>query len=95
MAFTQMNLEERRFVEKNYNDGMRIAEIASSLRKSANTIYNELHRGATEEIKEDGKKVYSAEVGQKRYMQKKRNCGQKSKRNIKRKPYNVEEEWKS
>ncbi|MFV0275089.1 MAG: helix-turn-helix domain-containing protein, partial [Bacilli bacterium] len=49
MAFTQMNLEERRFVEKNYNDGMRIAEIASSLRKSANTIYNELHRGATEE----------------------------------------------
>ncbi len=78
MANTQLQYEDRLFIEECVRSNVGVIEIAYKLNKSVTTIYSELKRGDTGKIDKNYKKIYSAEVGQKKYMDNKRKCGRKS-----------------
>lgn len=58
--------DERRKIEKAYQSGEAIDAIAKSLGRNRTTIYNEIRRGDTGEMDENGRQGYSAEIAQRR-----------------------------
>ncbi len=73
-----LTYDERKYIEKSIKDGKEIIEIAYKLEKSITTIYREIERGFTGEINLIYGREYSAELGQKTYMENKMKCGRKS-----------------
>ncbi len=76
--YNHLKYEDRLFIEESLKKGISITEIAYKLNRSLQTIYAELKRGDTGEVNKLYEKEYSAELGQKTYMKRKRRCGRKA-----------------
>lgn len=62
---------ERKEIEKMYTNGVPVDEIAKKTGKHYSTIYNELRRGNTGKLDQNGRPGYSARIAQE-YTQKAR-----------------------
>ena len=59
-----LELKDREKLERLYAKGRRVEEIAAELKVHRSTIYNELRRGDTGEMDENGRVKYSALLAQ-------------------------------
>ncbi len=73
-----LTYEERQYIESSLKEGKEIIEIAYKLEKSITTIYREIERGFTGEMNLIYGREYSAELGQRTYMENKLKCGRKA-----------------
>ena len=62
--YSYLTLEQRRKIEKMYAAGMRVVDIASSLKRSPAAIYEELKRGNTGKLDRYSLPQYNAEIAQ-------------------------------
>jgi IS30 family transposase len=62
-------LKDRMELERLYGIGFGAAEIATKLKVHRSTVYNELKRGDTGEMDENGRFGYSAELAQQRLLE--------------------------
>ena len=64
MKKRHLALKDREKLERLYAKGRRVEEIAAELKVHRSTIYNELRRGETGEMDENGRMAYSAQLAQ-------------------------------
>ena len=64
MQYEFLTFEDRKKIEELYNTGTRVAEIAQTLSRCENTIYNDLRKGLTNKIGQFGRRIYSAQQAQ-------------------------------
>ena len=64
MKKRHLELKDREKLERLYAKGRRVEEIAAELKVHRSTIYNELRRGDTGEMDENGRVKYSALLAQ-------------------------------
>lgn len=62
--YSYLTLEQHRKIEKMYAAGMRVVDIASSLKRSPAAIYEELKRGNTGKLDRYSRPQYRAEIAQ-------------------------------
>ena len=72
-------LSDRQTLEKLYNSGMAVVEIAAIMGVHHATIYNELRRGDTGKLDSNGRIGYSAELAQQKIYNRRRLAQQMSK----------------
>nr|DAP39804.1 MAG TPA: RNaseH [Caudoviricetes sp.] len=65
MTCRYLTLEDRKSLERLYDQGAGLSDIATSLGVHLATIYRELTRGDTGEIDKNGREGYNAELAQK------------------------------
>ena len=70
--YKHIMLAERQQIEEMYGAGMMPVEIAERIGVHHATIYNELRRGDTGEIDQNGRFGYSAELAQSRVYNRRR-----------------------
>lgn len=58
-------LEDRKTIERMYNEGSRVDDIAAALGRNRATVYREIRKGFTGEMDKNGRLGYSADLGQK------------------------------
>lgn len=61
MQYEFLTFDDRKKIEDLYNNGTRVAEIAQTLSRCENTIYNDLRKGLTNKIGQFGRRIYSAQ----------------------------------
>ena len=61
MQYEFLTFDDRKKIEDVYNNGTRVAEIAQTLSRCENTIYNDLRKGLTNKIGQFGRRIYSAQ----------------------------------
>lgn len=76
---SQLKYSDRVIIEEDYRRGLKPIQIATKLNVSIATIYREFERGYTGKLDKTFQREYSAELGQKTYMENKRKCGRKAK----------------
>ena len=64
MQYEFLTLEDRKKIEELYNNGTRVAEIAQTLSRCENTIYNDLRKGLTNKMGKFGRRIYSSKQAQ-------------------------------
>lgn len=64
MQYEFLTFEDRKKIEELYNNGTRVAEIAQTLSRCENTIYNDLRKGLTNKLGQFGRRIYSAQQAQ-------------------------------
>ena len=64
MNIRYLSYDQRKEIEKLYESGAEVIEIANTVGVNPATIYRELKRGETEELDRNGRAAYSAELGQ-------------------------------
>ena len=69
MSKRHLMLKDRMELERLYGIGFGAAEIATKLKVQRATVYNELKRGDTGEMDENGWFGYSAELAQQRLLE--------------------------
>lgn len=69
MSKRHLMLRDRMELERLYGIGFGAAEIATKLKVHRSTVYNELKRGDTGEMDENGRFGYSAELAQQRLLE--------------------------
>lgn len=69
MSKRHLMLKDRTELERLYGKGFGAAEIATKLKVHRSTVYNELKRGDTGEMDENGRFGYSAELAQQRLLE--------------------------
>ncbi|WP_279060131.1 helix-turn-helix domain-containing protein [Gemmiger formicilis] len=69
MGKRHLTLKDRAELEALYNKGRGVEEIAAKLKVHRSTVYNELKRGDTGEMDENGRFGYSAELAQQRLLE--------------------------
>lgn len=55
---------DRKKIEELYNSNMSVADIAENIGVAFRTVYTELSRGRIDELNENGRPVYNAEIAQ-------------------------------
>ena len=68
-TFKHLTKNDRLRMERWLNKGMTPREIATKLKVHRSTVYNELKRGDTGEMDENGRFGYSAELAQQRLLE--------------------------
>lgn len=68
MEKRHLDLKDRKEMEEMYRKGSRVEEIAEKLGFNQSTIYNELRRGETGDMDENGRMGYSAVLGQQQVL---------------------------
>lgn len=79
MQYEFLTFEDRKKIEELYNNGTRVAEIAQTLSRCENTIYNDLRKGLTNKIGQFGRRIYSAQQAEESAKDGIKNRGKKSK----------------
>lgn len=69
MKKRRLELKDRRELEALYLQGKSLVEIANVLQVNRSTIYNELARGGTCTMDANGRRGYSAELAQRRMVE--------------------------
>lgn len=64
MQYEFLTFDDRKKIEDLYNNGTRVAEIAQTLSRCENTIYNDLRKGLTNKIGQSGRRIYNAQQAQ-------------------------------
>jgi IS30 family transposase len=64
MQYEFLTFEDRKKIEELYNNGTRVAEIAQTLGRCENTIYNDLRKGLTNKMGKLGRRIYSSKQAQ-------------------------------
>lgn len=63
-GYSYLTFNQRQEIEALYNAHVRVVDIAARTGRSVATIYEELKRGRTEELDENKRPKYSAELAQ-------------------------------
>ncbi len=82
-VYSYLTFEQRKEIQKRYENGEDVSLIAEALGKAHVTIYSELKRGFTEKEDANGNPIYSAVLGQRNFetMMKRRGRRKTSEKN--------------
>ena len=78
----QLTLKDRERLETLYESGTSVLEIAEALGVHHSTIYNEVRRGDTGEMDENGRSGYSAKLAQTRLYELRRESRKRKKESV-------------
>lgn len=63
-GYRHLNFADRKEIERLYNAGHKVQDISESIGVSKSTLYNELRRGDTGTMDQNGRSGYSSAVAQ-------------------------------